>query len=76
MFRGRYFPLFVVLFGISTRLLGQDCASVTGTVTDVSGAIVTSAEVTVSNLTDRPSSRHPHQHGRRILGVRAPAGNL
>ena len=37
MFRGRYFPLFVVLFGISTRLLGQDSASVTGTVTDVSG---------------------------------------
>ena len=51
MFRGRYFPLFVVLFGISTRLLGQDTASVTGTVTDVSGAIVTNAEVTVSNLT-------------------------
>ena len=49
-FRRLCLPLFVVLLGISTRLLGQDTASLTGTITDVTGAMVTDAQVTVSNL--------------------------
>jgi hypothetical protein len=51
-FRGHCLPLFVVLLGISTRLLGQDTASLTGTITDVTGAIVTDAQVSVANLTN------------------------
>ncbi len=50
MFVRRCLALFVMLFGISARLLGQDTASVTGTVVDVTGAIVTNAQVTVTNL--------------------------
>ena len=51
-FRGHCLPLFVVLLGISTSLLGQDTASLTGTITDVTGAIVTDAQVSVANLTN------------------------
>lgn len=42
--------LFLLTLLISLRLLGQDTASITGTVTDATGAKITNAQVTVANL--------------------------
>src|SRR5436305_14739705 len=42
--------LFLLTLLLPPRLLGQDTASITGSVTDATGAKITTAQVTVANL--------------------------
>jgi len=45
----RSLELISVVLALSTTLFGQDTASVTGTVTDISGAVIRDAQVSVTN---------------------------
>src|SRR5438874_13666302 len=49
-FRRVYLAAFVFALAVSASLLAQDTASITGTVTDPSGAAVKGAQVRVSSL--------------------------
>jgi hypothetical protein len=69
--------LFIFLFtvGLSSSLLAQDSASVTGTVTDATGAIITDAQVTVtswSNGVHRTTSTNAS--GEYLVSGLPPAG--
>src|SRR6059058_3928746 len=55
-FRRVYLTAFVFAIAVSASLLAQDTASITGTVTDPSGAAVKGAQVRVSS-TDRGIDR-------------------
>ncbi len=68
--KSRLLWLLVLVACCSGSLLAQDTASITGTVTDQTGAAIPNAQVTVSNPGARHQTLHRLQRQRRLPGQR------
>jgi len=69
----RALGLFFLIPLLSPNLIGQDTASLTGTVTDATGATITDAQITVGNVGKGIHRTTSTNRGWGILGVRASA---